>query len=173
MSTLVSQQPDEVKEDFNLGAMLLIALAAVLGTTITVWIFHFVQTGTPAPPQPLPRVAVLPFHSLSASKVDLRSDEDITNALLTQLAHVSHIEVLPAEMDTDPLVVGRELGVKGLLIGKVERVGGRLNVSVQLIGTRDGKQLWAGNFNGNSKDLSTLSQKIHKAVAPYLTALLD
>jgi TolB-like protein len=173
MSPSVSQQADDSPDQFNLGTMLLIALAAVLGTTMTVWIFHFIQVGNTGVTKPLPSLAVLPFQSLSASKEDIRSDQKLTDVLIGQLARISHVEALPLETDADPLLIGRELGVKALLIGKVVRTGSHLRVKVQMVSTRDGKQVWTGSFDGDSSDLSSLSKEIDEAVAPHLTALLD
>jgi TolB-like protein len=166
---------DETRNQFNLGYLLTIALAGVVGTTLTVWAFHFMHIGMPAtlPVKPFPRIAVLPFHSLSDAADDLRYDRQLTNALIAGLARISRVEALPPQTDADPVLVGRQLGVKMLLIGKVERLRGQVRVTVQMISARDGNQLWQGSFDGNSQDLALLSARIDKALAPHLTALLD
>jgi TolB-like protein len=171
----VSPPADDSPEQFNLGAMLLIVMAAVVGTTLTVWAFHFMrmEPSVAAISKPIPRIAVLPFHSLSTSLEDMNSDEKLTLDVVNQLARISHVEALPAETDADPVLVGRALAVKILLIGKVLRTGDKLRVDVQLVSAVDGKQVWIGSFNGNSKDLVGLSVRINNAIAADLTALLD
>jgi TolB-like protein len=166
---------DESRDQFTLGTMLFIALAAVVGTTLTVWALHFLHLGTAtvAASNPFPRIAVLPFHSLSADPDDIRSDHTLTEYLIGSLARVSRVESLPNEMDADPVAVGRELGVRMMLIGKVERSGARMKVSVQMVSARNGSRVWAGSFDGESNDLGRLSAQIGSAVAPHLTALLD
>jgi TolB-like protein len=165
---------EESRDQFNLGTMLLITLAAVLGTTMTVWVFHFMQVGGAAPiRKQLPLVAVLPFHSPSASPADIQSDQKLTNQVIEGLAEIARVEALPSEMDADPAVIGRETGVKMLLIGKLERRGSHLHLTVQLVSTRGGKRVWSGSFEGDSSQLARLSNQIDNALAPHLTALLD
>ena len=80
MNRPFSEEPDESQDQFNLGTMLFIALAAIVGTTLTVWALHFMHLGTAtvAASRPFPRIAVLPFHSLSANPDDIRSDHKLT-----------------------------------------------------------------------------------------------
>ena len=123
--------------------MLGIALAAVVGTTLSVWGLHFLHISTAAAiaGKPLPRIAVLPFRSVSASPDDIQLARELTKALIGGQARISRVEALPAETDADPVIVGQELGVKTMLFGKVERLDGRLRVNVQIVNTRDGSQV--------------------------------
>jgi len=172
MSHLASNRSDESRDQFNLGTMLLITLAAVLGTTMTIWVFHFMQGAAPVKKH-FPLVAVLPFHSLSALPADIQSDQKLTNQVIEGLAEIAKVEALPSDMDADPAVIGHEMGVKMLLIGKVERRGPHLRLTVQLVSTRGGKRVWSGSFEGDSSQLERLSNQIDNALAPHLTALLD
>jgi TolB-like protein len=174
MNPSVSEELDETPERLNLGSMLLFVLAAVAGTTLAVWAFHFLHA-SPATTagKLLPRIAVLPFHSLSAAPDDIQFDHKLTNALISGLTRVSRVEVPAVETDADPILVGLELGVKMIIIGKVEKLAGQVRVRVQIVSTRDGSQVWVGSFDGDSSDPSRLSAQIETAVAPHLTALLD
>lgn len=174
MSHLASNRLDESRDQFNLGSMLLITLAAILGTTMTVWVFHFAHAGGAAPVRKqLPLVAVLPFHSASDLPADIQSDQKLTNQVIEGLAEIAKVEALPSDMDADPAVIGRETGVKMLLIGKVERSGSHFRLIVQLVSTRGGKRVWSGSFEGDSSQMERLSNLIDNALAPHLTALLD
>ncbi len=175
MSPTASEQLDHPREEFNIGTLLLIALAGVVGTTMLVWAFHFlhITTASASANAPLPRVAVLPFHSASASPADIQFDRKLTDVLINGLSKVARVEALPANMDADPVMIGRETGVRIMLIGKVQRSGQQVKVTVQLVSARDGRQLWTGEVSGNSGDLAQLATKIDEAVAPHLTALLD
>jgi len=175
MGPVVSEQLDDSRERFNLGAMLLIALASVAGTTMLVWAFHFLHltTAVATVNTSLPRIAVLPFHSLSASPSDIQADRKLTEAMIGGLARITRVEALPPDIDADPVLIGRETGVRIMLIGKVQRSGERVKVTVQMVSARDGKQIWTDDFAGNSNNLEPLSAKIDQAVAPHLTALLD
>jgi len=175
MGPAVSEQLDDSRDHFNLGAMLLIALASVAGTTMLVWAVHFLHltTAVATVSTTLPRIAVLPFHSLSSSPSDIRADRKLTEAMIGGLTRITRVEALPQDMDADPVMIGRETGVRIMLIGKVQRSGEQIKVTVQMVSARDGKQIWSQDFEGNSANLEPLSAKIDKAVAPHLTALLD
>ncbi len=175
MKNLVSESINESRNELNLGSMLGIALSAVVGTTLLVWALHFIHisNGYVGVSKPFPRVAVLPFHSMSAAPGDIRSDRALTNSLIGGLALISRVEALPPQEDVDPVKVGREMGVRLMVIGMVERLGKHVRVNIQMISARDGSQLWAARFEGNSDDLTGLSAQIDKALAPHLTALLD
>lgn len=175
MGPTMSEEPDETREQLNIGGMIGIALSAVMGTTLTIWAFHFLHmngSGT-ATIKPFPRIAVLPFHSLSAAKEEIASDRALTDSMISCLAHVARVEALPPETDTDPEAVGRELGVKMLLIGKIDREARRVHVNLQLVSAQNGKQIWAGTFEGDSNNPAGLSEQMNKALAPHLTGLLD
>jgi len=175
MGPVVNEQLDDSRDHFNLGAMLLVALASVAGTTMLVWGLHFLHltTASAAVGTPLPRIAVLPFHSLSASPSDIQADRKLTEAMIGGLTRITRVEALPADLDADPVLIGRETGVHIMLIGKVQRSGEQVKVTVQMVSARDGRQLWAEDFEGDSSNLDPLSVKIDQAVAPHLTALLD
>jgi adenylate cyclase len=175
MNPLVSEELDEPRDQFNLGTMLLIALGAVVGTTLTVWALHFMHLGTATVTntKPFPRIAVLPFHSLSAAPDDIRYDRTLTSALIAGLARIARVEALPSQTDADPVAVGQELGVKMMIMGNIQRLGPKVHVTVQMVSAKNGNQVWADSFDGNSDDLGHLSILIDNAVAPHLTALLD
>lgn len=168
----------ESHEPFRLGPMLAIALAAILGTTLTVWIWHFANEGsahsTPAHSavSKVPKIAVLPFTSTSGKAEDLRLDSALTTAVVGGLARSSWVLALP-ESDVDPVAVGRDRGVKVMVIGMMERLGKRIRLSVRLVNTKDGSQIWAGRFEDDQKDLVQLSNRIADSVVARLTQLLD
>ncbi len=169
---------DPSEHEFNLGLMLIIALAAIIGTTLTVWAVHFMQMHearilAATTPASLPRIAILPMHSLSNSPADIQADHELTESLLQALGRVSRVQELRDGTDADPVAVGHELGVPILLLGRVERLGGQVRVTIQVVSARDGRQLWTKGFTGDSTHGQQLCQQIELAVAPHLTALLD
>jgi hypothetical protein len=68
--------------------------------------------------------------------------------------------------------VGRELSVRYVLEGSVQRGGGRMRVNVQLIDAETGKQLWAERFDKRIADLFDMQDEIVARLANQLGAQL-
>jgi len=69
--------------------------------------------------------------------------------------------------------VGRELNVRYVLEGSVQRGGNRLRVNVQLIDAESGNHLWAERFDKSVVDLFDMQDEIAAHVARQLdTALI-
>jgi hypothetical protein len=66
--------------------------------------------------------------------------------------------------------IGRELNVRYVLEGSVQRVPGRMRVSVQLIDTESGNHLWAERFDKPLADLFDMQDEIVARLANALSA---
>ena len=167
------------RNETNLGGILAVALAGIVMTTLGVWTWHFMSMSNKA--AAVPRIAVLPLRSSSGEPEDERLGGDLTTALVGDLAASSRVAVSPAAAlqrfanagATDPVAAGRELGVSVVVIGTVQRRGGRARVEMQMVSAQDARQIWAGGFDADSGDIPGLSAHISKSMAGYLTALLD
>ncbi len=60
----------------------------------------------------------------------------------------------------DPLAVGRELGVGGVLTGSVRSLGDTLSVSAALVDAADGRQLWGETFERTGGRIPALQSEI-------------
>jgi tetratricopeptide (TPR) repeat protein len=68
----------------------------------------------------------------------------------------------------DARQVGRELGVEAVLEGSVWRSGDRIRVTVNLVGVKDGFNLWAQRFDGNLADVFAVQDQVCAATAEAL-----
>jgi tetratricopeptide (TPR) repeat protein len=68
--------------------------------------------------------------------------------------------------------VGRELGVRYVLEGSVDRLGDEVRLSLQLVSADSGQALWAERFNGELRDLSALHRRITGTIAQSLQVRL-
>jgi len=166
---------EESPEPVKISSLVAIPLAAIFGTTLSVWTWHFVNSGnagTRLAGAPA-RIAILPFHGYSRSPEAERLDKELTDSLVILLARSAQVQALPAETNADPLAVGRVLHTSVMLIGLIQSEGKQVRVNVQIVRTRDASQLWAGGFEGDPADIAGLSARISDSVASHLTALLD
>ena len=123
----------------------------------------------------LKSLAVLPFKPLNAESADAPLELGIADALITRLSNLKEISVRPTSAvlnysaaNLDLPATGRALQVDSVLDGRVQRVGGRIRVTIQLIRSEDGKSLWAETFDEKSADIFTLEDSLSAKVARAL-----
>lgn len=119
-------------------------------------------------------IAVLPF-TLISSDGEQYLGVGIADALITRLSNIQQIIVRPTSAvlkyegsERDPLVAGRELSVDLVLSGAVQKSGGNLRVTVQLVRVRDGASLWGNEFKQDFTNILTVQDLIAGQVAEAL-----
>jgi TolB-like protein/DNA-binding SARP family transcriptional activator len=130
--------------------------------------------GTEAPteaPRAIPSVVVMPFDDLGPAQEDFFADgvvEEITSAL----SRIRDFFVIARQSAftykgrfVDVREVGRDLGVRYAVEGTVRRGGKRVRITVQLIETETGTQLWSDRYEDNTDDIFDLQDRIASHVA--------
>jgi len=117
------------------------------------------------------RVAVLPFENLGDS-ADAYFSDGLTDAVRTKLAAVPGIEVIASGSSAQyrhttktPREIGRELGVRYLLVGKVRWAkvpggAGRIDVEPELVDTTTGTDKWAASYDTTLTDVFAVQGSI-------------
>jgi len=136
---------------------------------------------------PLPRatkaidsLAILPLANETRDpETDYLSD-GITETLINNLSQLPKLRVLPRSTvfrykgrDVDPQVVGRELGVRAVLLGRLQAVGDRLVLRAELVDTNDGTHMWGGQFQRQASDVFTLQEELAGQIADQLKLKLS
>ena len=134
-------------------------------------------------PEPLsaPRlsIVVLPFVNIGGFAEQDYFVDGVTESLTTDLSRIHSSFVIArntafAYSDKSPDVrqIGRELNVRYVLEGSVQRSGNRLRVNVQLIDAETGNHLWAERFDKPVADLFDMQDEIVSRLANALDAQL-
>jgi tetratricopeptide (TPR) repeat protein len=69
--------------------------------------------------------------------------------------------------------IGQQLGVAHVLEGSVQRTGGRVRVSAQLIDARTDAHLWADHYDRPLNDVFAIQSEVAQAIADQLKAKLS
>jgi adenylate cyclase len=64
----------------------------------------------------------------------------------------------------DIKLIGRELGVRYVLEGRVRKAAGKVRITGQLIDATTGVHLWADRFEGNLSDIFDLQDRMTESV---------
>ena len=110
---------------------------------------------------------MLPFTNLSGDPDQDYFADGITENLTTDLSRIRNSFVIARNTAftfkgkaIDAKEIGKELGVRYVLEGSVQRDQGRLRVNVQLIDAQSGAHIWADRFEEDVADLFKLQDQV-------------
>lgn len=165
-----------------LGVM---AVLVLLTGALTIWNFYLrpslrrteiisaEKTAARLPDKP--SIAVLPFSNLGGNPKQEYFSDGITNDVITDLSKFSELLVIASNTVFTyrgrPVKVknlGRELGVRYVLEGSVQRAGDKVRINAQLIDATTGHHLWAERYDRDIKDLFVLQDEIVQTIVATL-----
>ena len=140
------------------------------------------QNGDSAPsPLSGPRlsIVVLPFANIGGDPAQDFFVDGVTESLITDLSRINGAFVIARNTaftfkgrPVDVKKLGRELNVRYVLEGSVQRGGNRLRVNVQLVDAETGSHLWAERFDKPIADLFDMQDEVVSRLANALDAQL-
>jgi len=127
-----------------------------------------------------PSVAILPFENLGGEGIQQYFSDGISRDLITELSRFRSLFVIAAnssfryrDTERDRGRIGRELGVRYLGDGSVQRVGRQLRVTAQLVDAQTGVQIWADRYADNVDDPATIQEWLAHNIASRLHNRLE
>jgi TolB-like protein/Flp pilus assembly protein TadD len=121
----------------------------------------------------------LPFANISGDPEQEYFVDGVTESLTTDLSRIRSMVVIARNTafsykgrPLDAKTIGRELNVRYVLEGSVQRSRGRIRVNVQLIDAEAGSHLWAERFDKPIADLFDMQDEIVARLANALNAQL-
>jgi adenylate cyclase len=122
------------------------------------------------PPLPLPdkpSIAVLAFDNLSGDPGQEYFSDGIAENIITALSKVGELFVIARNSSFTykgkPVKVqqiGRELGVRYVLEGSVQKSGDSVRITAQLIDAKSGQHVWAEKYDRDLKDIFKIQDEI-------------
>jgi TolB-like protein/class 3 adenylate cyclase len=135
------------------------------------------ETGRRGPPRL--SIVVLPFANIGGDPEQDHFVDGVTESLTTDLSRIRGAVVIARNTAftykgkaLDAKTIGRELNVRYVLEGSVQRGGNRMRVNVQLIDAETGSHLWAERFDKPLVDLFDMQDEIVARLAGALNAQL-
>jgi adenylate cyclase len=156
-------------------------LIVIIG--MAVWNFYFraprfepaskEKMALPLPDKP--SIAVLPFVNMSSDREQDYFSDGITEEIITALSKTPKIFVIARNSSftykgkpVKVQQVGRELGVKYVLEGSIQKAEEKVRITAQLVDATTGNHLWAERYDRDLKDIFALEDEITMKI---LTAL--
>ncbi len=164
-------RPPEPKKRYILAPLVagVVALTVIAGGT-----WYFLAGNHPAQAARL-SIVVLPFANLSGDPAQDYFADGITENLTTDLSRIRNSFVIARNTAftfkgraIDATEIGKQLDVRYVLEGSVQRDQNRVRVNAQLINSKSGAHLWADRFDEDIVDLFKLQDEIVARLANSL-----
>src|SRR5215831_10459944 len=173
------------------GVLASAVLALIVASGAAWWLWHG-QRSAPRPLQaesagapvlqysaPRLSIVVLPFANLSDDPQQEYFADGITEDLTTDIARIQGSVVIARNTaftykgkPLDAKQIGRDLGVRYVLEGSVQRSGNQVRINVQLVDAETGAHLWAERFDRDIGDLFAVQNEITARIARSLESQL-
>lgn len=151
------------------GTAAAIVLFALLGGGGTWWFFHSAALGAK------PSVAVLPFNNFGGDDATGRLADGLTEDIITDLAQFPELDVVARNStqaykgkSLDVRQVANALDVGYVLEGSIQRQGGRLRITAQLIDAKTGNHLWSERWDRPAEDVFAIQTEFAEQVTNRL-----
>jgi len=124
---------------------------------------------------PIDSLAVLPFITTDGdSKVQYLAD-GLTEGIINSLSELSPLRVMSSNavaryrgQQADAQNIGKNLEVGAVLVGKVQAVGRRVVISVELVDVANGWQLWGESYDAGFRPLLDVQEEIARQISDAL-----
>jgi len=125
-------------------------------------------------------LAVLPLENFSGDPSQDYFADGMTEELISDLSQISALKVISrtsvmgykGTKKSLPQIAG-ELGVAAVVEGSVEKAGGRVRISAQLIEAATEQHLWASRYERDLKDVLTLQDEVARDIARQIRIRLN
>ena len=123
---------------------------------------------TPPPSQAsLLSIVVLPFQNLTGESSQAYVADGLTASLTSDLSRIRDAFIVSAATaftyKDKPITaqqIGKELGVRFVLHGGIQRSGTKIRINAQLADATSNAQLWSDSFEGDQSDLFALQDRV-------------
>lgn len=157
-----------------------ITLASLVGVALLIAAVYRFYPTQPTPSREIRTIAILPFEDLSDGQQDKYLGVGIADALAKQFGTVRSITVRPfqsvlkyIDRRDDRKAIGQALQVDAVVEGRIQRIGDRLRVSVQLIRVADDSTVWTESFDDAFTNLFAVQDAVSGKVATSLALRMD
>jgi TolB-like protein/class 3 adenylate cyclase/Flp pilus assembly protein TadD len=165
-----SPSPPVRRRGWSVHAAAAILLALVLAAGVFWWLRpeEPASTGRPS-------IAVLPFDNLGGDAATGRLADGITEDIITDLARFREFDVIAHNSTevyegrpVDVRQVGRDLNVRYVLEGSIQRQGEQIRATAQLVDAASGAHLWSERWDRPARDVFAVQTEIAEQVASRL-----
>jgi TolB-like protein/Tfp pilus assembly protein PilF len=163
---------------YKLGVAIVGVVVAALAA---IFYFGYLSRNRSSPTrEAITSIAVLPFVNASNNPDAEYLSDGISESLINSLSQLPKVRVVPRSTvfrykgrDVDPQTIGRELGVRAVLTGKLVQRGDTLSIQTELIDVEEASQLWGAQYNRKLADILAVQEEISREISEKLRIRLS
>ncbi|HET9532740.1 MAG TPA: tetratricopeptide repeat protein [Blastocatellia bacterium] len=153
------------------------AAAFSIISAVGIYYFFYNNTGD--------SIAVVPFVFISTDANNPAGadseylSEGITDSIINNLSQLPGLRVIARssvfhyrDKEMDPRQIGRDLGVRTVLMGRIIQRGDNLTIKTDLSDVRDNSHIWGEQYHRKTSDLLTLEKEIASSIVDNLRVKL-
>jgi TolB-like protein/Tfp pilus assembly protein PilF len=126
-------------------------------------------------------IAVIPFVNQTNDPNAEWISDGLTEAIINDLTQLPNLKVIARSSvfrykgsgEPDPLAIGKELGVRAVLTGRMGQRGDTMLISAWLVDIRDNKQLWGEKYERKLVDMLSVQREIAREITNNLRPTLS
>ena len=157
---------------------LIVALVTTLIAGVAIGISYYLHSrNTEAA---VDSIAVLPFVNQSNDPGADWISDGLTESIINSLTQLPNLKVIARssvfhykDKETDPMAAGKELGVRAVLVGRLQQRGDSMLISAELVDVRDNKQLWGEQYERKLADVLSVQREIARQMTNNLRPTLS
>jgi serine/threonine-protein kinase len=129
----------------------------------------------------LDSLAILPF-TYSSTDPQFMSNPDreylsdgLTESIINNLSQLANLKVIARNSvfrykgkDLDAQAIGRELGVRAVLVGQIKQEGDELRIHVELMDVQGATHIWGDTYQRKTADIQAIQKEIARSVSEKL-----
>jgi eukaryotic-like serine/threonine-protein kinase len=124
-------------------------------------------------------IAVLPFVNVSNDPDTEYVSDGITESLINSISQMPNLAVIARSSvfrykgrEIDPQTVGRELGVRAILMGRITQRGDNLMISAELVDVSNRHRIWGDQYDRKLSDILSVQSEISRDISEQLRLTL-
>jgi TolB-like protein/Tfp pilus assembly protein PilF len=106
--------------------------------------------------------------------------DGLTESIINNLTQLPNLKVIARSsvfrykgQDIEPVTIGKKLGVRAVLAGRLTQRGDTMLISAELIDIRDNKQLWGEQYERRLTDMLSVQREIAREITDNLRPTLS
>jgi serine/threonine-protein kinase len=168
---------NEIKQH-KFATAIVVVLVLMVGTAVAFGIrsyWHAASTEVA-----VESIAVIPFMNQDKDAGSDWISDGLTESIINNLAQLPNLKVIARSSmfrykgrENDPVAIGKELGVRAVLTGRLAQRGDTMLISTELIDIRDNKQLWGEQYERKLSDMLSVQRQIAREITDNLRPTLS
>ena len=164
-----------IKQHKTATAIVVVIVVGVLAA-FGIWSYLHARTTEVA----VESIAVIPFVNQSNDANAEWISDGLTESIINNLTQLPNLKVIARSSvfrykgkEVDPLAVGKELGVRAVLTGRLLQRADTMLISAELVDIRDNKQLWGEKYERKVADMLSVQRDIAREITNNLRPTLS